>query len=161
MPAYSDRRVRSALPNPFRTYSNFVFPKTIKDVLIWATYLWERNAKYRTAVQKVVSYFISGITVTQTVDKNDVDADAVNSFQELLEDTYDILPFTLQFGEELAAMGNVFVSAESIFSRNLLCPNKDCGWQMALKQLQKDRDYEWDGAHFVGICPHCGQHVTW
>ena len=161
MAAYSDKRGRAGLPNPFRTYSNFVFPRTIKDVFIWATYLWERNAKYRTAIQKVVSYFISGINVNQDDKKNDVDTDAVNAFKDLLIDDYDILPLTLQFGEELAAMGNVFVSAESIFTRNLMCPTEGCAWQMSIKQLQKGRDYEWNGKEFVGVCPKCGKHVVW
>ena len=48
MPPYSNnKKAKSGFPNPFRTYSNFVYPRTIKEVLDWATYLWERNAAYR------------------------------------------------------------------------------------------------------------------
>ena len=154
-------RSRSGLPNPFRTYSNFVYPRTMKDVLIWAQYLWERNAQYRTSLQKVVSYFVSDVTVIQENQNNEVDNDAVNQFKELLTDTYDILPQVLQFGEELAAMGNVFLSMERVFTRELLCPTIGCGWSQRLKNLVKGRDYEWNGAEFTGVCPRCGRKVKW
>lgn len=161
MASYNDRRQRTGLPNPFRTYSNHIYPATIKDVLIWASYLWERNARYRTSIQKVVSYFVSDVTITQTDSHSAVDTDALTSFKDLLCDTYDMLPNVLTVGQELAAMGNVFISAERIFSRELLCPNKDCGWQMHLKSLRKGRDYDWDGENFVGQCPKCGSKVKW
>jgi len=153
---------RSGLPNPFKTYSAFVYPRNFKDILIWAAYLWERNAAYRTAIQKVVAYFLSGVTVTQASDKAEsVDTNAINSFEELLTDTYDLLPLMLKFGQELAGMGNAFMSCEWVFSRELLCPNPGCGWQMHLKALRKKRDYEWDGKNFTGICPHCGKKVKY
>ena len=104
-------RQKTGLPNPFKTYSAFVYPRNFKDILIWAAYLWERNAAYRTAIQKVVAYFLSGVTVTQTNDKAEsVDTNAINSFEELLTDTYDLMPLMLKFGQELAGMGNAFMS---------------------------------------------------
>lgn len=160
MSVYTDRRGKPGFPNPFRTYSNFVYPKTIKDVFIWATWLWERNAQYRQSINKVISYFISDVTVTQDVDDSKVDPDAVDTFKDLLTDTYNILSFTLDAGLELAAMGNVFISAERIFSRELMCPEEGCGWSMRLKQLRKGVDYEWTGEGFKGKCPHCGKDVN-
>lgn len=159
MAAYNDRRARPGFPNPFRTYSNFIYPKTMKDVFIWADWLWERNAQYRQSISKVISYFISDVTVTQDVEDNAVDPDAVNTFKDLLTDTYNILPFTLAAGEELAAMGNVFISAERIFARELICPTEGCGWTMRLNKLHKGVEYDWSGDGFTGKCPHCGKDV--
>jgi len=153
---------RGSVHNPFRTYSNHVYPRTISDVFKWALWFWERNAKYRTSVQKVVSYFVAGLNITQeTGPDEDIDPDTVGNFEELLEDTYDMLPLLVRFGEELAAMGNVFVSAEHILTRTLLCPRNECGWQMALKQLRKGRDYEWKEGKFQGECPGCGRIVKY
>lgn len=153
--------VRGSRLNPFRTYSNYIYPKTIDQVLIWAQWFWDRNAKYRTALQKVISYFVSGITVNQT-DKNEAaDTDAVESLHDLLIDQYDLLNLANTVGVELAAMGNVFVSCERPITRMLLCPTDDCGWQMAVKQLIKGVEYEWDGKHFVGTCPKCGRKVVY
>ena len=159
--AYLAPNQRLGLPNPFRTYSNFVYPRTVRDALIWASYLWERNGRYRTALQKVVSYFIAGVDVTQTTPKEAVDAKAVDSFKDLLTETYDILQLTLDYGIEMTAMGNVFLSAERMFKRELLCPTEGCGWEMRLDHLTNGVDYTWDGAHFKGTCPHCGRRVDY
>ena len=131
---------RGSLHNPFRTYSNFIYPKTIDEVFVWALWFWDRNAKYRTAIQKIVSYFVSGINVTQTKNSGDIDVDVIESFKETLEDTYELLELTTDFGIELAAMGNAFVSCERIFYRELLCPSDGCGWQMSLKALRQGRE---------------------
>lgn len=148
---------RGALHNPFRTYSNFIYPRNLDEVLTWAIWFYERNAQYRTAIQKVVSYFIAGLNVQQEGDQEDSDPDDVEDFKSTLERVYNALDLTLQFGIELAAMGNVFVSCERLFSRMLLCPK--CPWEMALKQLTKGVDYEWRGGKFVGKCPRCGESV--
>ena len=146
---------RGGLHNPFRTYSKFVSPRTIDEVFIWALWFWDRNPKYRNALQKVVSYFVAGLNVRQDNTADDVDEDIVRQFEDLLVDNYNALPLIVAFGVELAAMGNVFVSAERIFTRMLLCPTKDCGWQMPVKQLHKGIDYNWNGRAFTGRCPQC------
>ena len=156
--SYGLSPARGSRNNPFRTYSNFVYPRTVEEVLIWALWFWERNAKYRTAVQKVVSYFISGLDVHYTEAQEESDTDAIDSFRERLDEAYEAQDNILRFGIELAALGNVFVSCERIFSRMLLCP--ECPWEMALKQLRKHRDYEWTGEAFEGECPRCHKHVT-
>lgn len=149
----------SRLQNPYRTFSNFVYPRTMYDVFVWGSWFWNRNHKYRTSISKVVNYFISSLNVTQDGSEDgEVDKDAVQNFEVLLEDTYDFLPLVSRFGEELASMGNVFVSAEPVFSRMLLCP--DCDWMMALNKLKKNVDYTWDNCQFHGTCPQCGRRVT-
>lgn len=163
MPNINARKSYSGFPNPFRTYSHFIYPDTVKDIFVWAEYLWERNAKYRTAIQKVVSYFISGISVDQEEKAKAVDSDSIDGFKKLLLDSYDILSLMLKIGTELAATGNVFISAERIFDRNLLCPVEKCGWQMRLKNLHKGEqgEYKWTGTDFQGICPKCGNKVKY
>lgn len=148
---------RGSRMNPFRTWSNWVYPRTIHEVLIWALWFWERNAKYRITIQKVVSYFLAGIKVISTGKEEDVDSDDVEEFKKTLDDVYNVLEEVNHFGIELAALGNVFVSCERIFSRMLLCPN--CSWEMYIKQLRKGRDYKWTGKDFTGICPQCGRDV--
>lgn len=147
--------------DPFATYSNFIYPRTVSEALIYAEWFWSRFANYRTSIMKLVSYFVSGYTVVQTdTDRNDVDPDAVQRFEELLETAYNTQSDILQFGIELAAMGNVFVSADPVFSRQLYCTEKGCGWIANLKKLRKGVDYEWDGKSFRGTCPHCGKKVA-
>lgn len=47
--------------NPFNTFTNYAYPRTMQDVFIWAEWFWNRNHKYRTAIQKIVTYFIAGL----------------------------------------------------------------------------------------------------
>ena len=150
---------RGARMSPFRTYSSFVYPRNIAEVLIWSIYLYERNPRYRSAITRVVAYFVSGINVESTGSQEDVDTDDVENFKKRLEDTYETLELVNRFGIELAAMGNVYVSCERVFTRWLLCP-KCRKWEMNVAQLHKGRDYEWNGKEFQGICPMCHKHVT-
>ena len=132
---------RGLISNPFRTTSNRLYPRTIYDTLIWALWLYERDARYRMAIQRVCSYFISGVTVTPNDNDESADSDDVASLKTLLQDKYEILELTNKFGIDLAAMGNAFVSCERVFSRMLLCP--DCRkWEMALSQLHKGRELQ-------------------
>ena len=55
----------SRLQNPYRTFSKFVYPRTMYDVFVWGSWFWNRNHKYRTSISKVVNYFISSLNVTQ------------------------------------------------------------------------------------------------
>ena len=144
--------------NPFATTSNRLWPKNVWEVLLWSRYLYERVAKYRSVIIRGVSYFVSGINVIPTKDNEEADNDSVEAFKERLEDVYDALSLVNNFGLELAAMGNVFVSCERIFSRLLLCP--ECSWQMALNKLLKHRDYTWENFEFKGTCPQCHKQVT-
>lgn len=150
---------RGARMSPYRTYSNWVFPRNLYETLVWACWLFERNPRYRTAIQKVVSYFIAGLNVESLGQQEEVDTDDVENFKDRLERVYEALELVNRFGLELAAMGNVFVSCERIFSRWLLCPA--CRkWEMNLHQLKKGRDFEWNGKDFHGTCPLCHKHVV-
>ena len=150
---------RGSKMSPFRTYSNWIFPRNQYEVNVWASWLYERNPRYKTAIQKAVSYFISGISVESLGQQEEVDSEDIEKFHDTLDRVYGILELVNREGLELAAMGNVFVSCERLFSRWLLCP--ECRkFEMALSQLRKDRDYTWDDGHFKGKCPMCGRDVT-
>ena len=150
---------RGARMSPYRTYSSFVYPRNMYEVLVWANWLWERNPRYRSAIQRCVSYFISGISVESLGQQEEVDTDDIETFRDTLERVYTVLELTNRFGLELAAMGNVFVSCERIFSRWLLCP-KCRQWEMAMGMLRKGQDYTWNGSQFEGECPRCHAHVV-
>lgn len=146
--------------NPFRTYSNHIYPKNMREVRDWALWLWDRNQKYRNAITKVVTYFVSALSITQDNGTDDgSDAAQVDAFDSLLTDDYNLMELIVNFGLELAALGNVFISAENYISRSLMCPNDNCGWTMSLDKLEKGVDYKWEGFEFVGTCPRCGKEV--
>jgi hypothetical protein len=155
----------TAANSPFKTFSNSIYPDTLEGALDWTEWFYTRFPGYRTSIYKLVSYFINGVTVTKK-DKsgkadNTADASRVQEFEELLDNTYNMAGDVLQAGIELQVNGNVFVSADPVISRSLVCPTENCGWIMAIKKLKKGTDYEWRGGKFTGTCPACGKHVEY
>jgi len=153
----------SAPQNPFRTFSNGIYPSTVGEALDWTEWFYTRVPGYRTSVGKLVSYFINGVTVTKA-DKggkadSTADAEQTQEFEELLDNGYNMVADILQFGIELSVNGNVFVSADPIISRSLVCPNEGCHWVMAIKKLKNGEEYKWEKGKFMGTCPQCGRAV--
>lgn len=146
------------MSNPFRTFSNLLFPRTVQHTHIWALWLWNRFDLYRKSVQSVVRYFINDITVTQETAHDKVNAEFVALATKTLKDEYDLLNLVRKAGEELAAIGIVFISVMNKVDRYLVCPK--CGAIKSIKRMLKDRDYTWSDFQFKGTCGHCHAHVT-
>lgn len=66
---------KHSVQNPFSTYTNWVYPRTMQEVFDWAKWFWNRNHKYRTAIQKIVTYFVAGIDVSSLSKKDESDTD--------------------------------------------------------------------------------------
>lgn len=154
MQHYQDTKLR----NPFATLSNKVFPKTIKDCFDWAQWLHDRFPTIGSAINKVVRYFAADINVTAETNPEQTDAQRIHKYQQLLKQTYNLLELAIKTGQQLATMGNVFISAERIFTRYLACPQ--CQIVKALKILHKGIDYQWQNGQFIGKC-QCGKHVKY
>lgn len=152
MQHYQDTKLR----NPFATLSNKVFPKTIKDCFDWAQWLHDRFPTIGSAINKVVRYFAADINVTAQANPQQTDAQRIQKYQQLLKQTYKLLQLAIKTGQQLATMGNVFISAQRVFTRYLACPQ--CQIVKALKILHKGIDYQWQNGQFVGKC-QCGRHV--
>lgn len=155
---FEGQKTRTGVGNPFQTYSNAVWPNTMKECLEWASYLYNRNAFYRKAIQNVVRYFINGLNITQKADIEDVSQEKVEMGKFLFEEKYKIIDLVRKAGEEQAAMGIVFISAIRRQARYLKCPK--CGRITLLSKMHKDVDYKFKNFEFVGVCgnPECKSH---
>ena len=125
------------MSNPFRTFSNLLFPRIVQHTHIWALWLWNRFDLYRKSVQSVVRYFINDITVTQETRHDKVNPEFVALATKTLKDEYDLLNLVRKAGEELAAIGIVFISVMNKVDRYLVCPK--CGAIKSIKKMMKDR----------------------
>ena len=147
---FDGQKTKTGIGNPFQTYSNAVWPNTMKECLEWASYLYNRNAFYRKAIQNVVRYFINGLNITQKADIEDVSPEKVEMGKFLFEEKYKIIDLVRKAGEEQAAMGIVFISAVRKQARYLKCPK--CGRITLLSKMRKDIDYKFKNFEFVGVC---------
>lgn len=155
---FEGQRTSSGIGNPFQTYSNAIWPSNMKECLDWASYLYNRNAFYRKAIQNVVRYFINGLNITQQAGIEDTSQEKIRMGKFLFEDKYKIIDIVRKAGEEQAAMGIVFLSAIRKRSRYLRCPK--CGRITLLNRMEKDKDYFFKNFEFVGSCKNleCPSH---
>ena len=49
----------TGVANPFRTYSNIIYPRTMDEVLQWAEWLWHRHGVYTMAIKRSIRYFLN------------------------------------------------------------------------------------------------------
>lgn len=145
--------------NPFNTRARKLFPTNIKQAFDWAQWMDTHIPSIGTCISKVVRYFASDITVIADTDPQKTDASRVQAAERLLDETYHTLDDIIDVGQELAKMGNVFVSAQQIFNRTACCPN--CSFAASIKALRKNADYQWQQGDLVGVCPQCEKKITY
>lgn len=111
------------------------------------------------AINKVIRYFAADISVTAQQSLDQTDTGALQATQKMLRQNYNLLQLVIKIGQQLAAMGNVFVYAMPVINRTLCCTN--CSHTMAITNLVPKVDFQWDKGKFRGVCPKCGAAVTY
>ena len=149
----SSRRLLD-FPDPFASFSNLIYPRTMKDVLQWADTLWLRNGIYSQAIKRCVRYFITDVELKG----EGVDHDTRLKYQQFLIDEVNILDILAQVGDDMIAYGNSFTSISVPITRSLVCPK--CGSSRPLDNLEPKLDYEWKNYQFSGVCPTCKTKVV-
>ena len=142
--------------NPFATYSNKIYPRTIREVFEWAEWLWLRHGVYSQAIQRSIRYFLNGIELSG----EDVSKDTRKEYEERLLDDFNILDILGIIGDDYLGFGNSFTSVSLPISRSLICSTPGCGLSRALDKMIKGQDYGWNNFKFTGTCPQCKRSVT-
>lgn len=109
-------RFSASFPNPFFDYASTQMPTSIYDILRWAEYFWLTDATYRTAMSRVVSYFLTDIELLDASD------DEKTKYRDFLNDELHIRDVLRSIGDCYMAYGNAFVSLQVPFRRHLRCP---------------------------------------
>ncbi len=135
-------------PDPFQDVASQRMPNTISDVLRFCDALWSQNGTYRMAMERVVSYFLTDVELT------DIDDDEKHRYSDFLNDTLDIKSNLRLLGMDFMFYGNSFSSLYIPFRRHLQCP--DCGFEQPIDEI----DYKFRNFEFLATCrnPKCGFH---
>jgi len=144
----------NSFANPFATFANRIYPRTIYDVFKWAEWLWLRHGTYSQAIKKSVRYFINGIELFG----EGVGKDVRKKYEEFLIDKFDLLNVIAATGDDYIYSGNSFSSVHIPFIRQLVCPL--CGLTRPLNKTKPDKDWNFRNYEFVGKCPACDKDVT-
>ncbi len=155
---------REHFPDPFCDYASTVMPETIDEAHRWCEYLMNNNGVYRTAIKRVIAYFITEVEVGD----DDTGDDEKGKYEEFLSDVLQIKRICFNVAMDFITYGNVFVSLLVPFRRFLSCPH--CGIEHPLSVVVKNPAFKfrWENYTFKAKCQgrtpdgeECGHHGKW
>lgn len=131
------------------TYSNRLYPITMRDALMWAVWLRTRHGDFAAAIERAVAYFQNGIELGGDIE----DTDSRAHYEDELVDNHQILLSLRAVGLDLQFYGNSFSTAMLPIIRTLKCPR--CSTSRYLRSLVRGKDYDFKNGAFITTCPSC------
>ncbi len=147
-------------PDPFCDIASLSMPESIQSALRWTEYIMNANGPYRQAVDRVVSYFITDVEVSD-VGENKTGREEKEKYQTFLEDTLSIKNVLHSVAMDYMTYGNSFTSVLVPFRRYLSC--KKCGLEMPLDRVHNSKScaFSWQNFEFHATCPNCKYVGPW
>lgn len=151
-------------PDPFCDMASLAMPETIQDALRWCEYIIMANGPYRSAISRVISYFITDIEIVASGGGDGEDRigrEEKQKYLDFLNDTIGIKNVLHTVALDYLTYGNSFTSLLVPFRRYLSCPG--CGLELPLKKVYNTPDFRfsWSGFQFNASCPHCSHSGVW
>lgn len=153
-------------PDPFCDMASMAMPETIQDALRWCEYILMANGPYRSAIARVISYFLTDIEIVAAGDgsgENKIGREEKQKYLDFLNDTIGIKNVLGTVALDYLCYGNSFTSLTVPFRRYLMCPQHGCGLELPLKRVVNTQEFgfSWNGYNFHAVCPHCGHSGAW
>lgn len=147
-------------PDPFCDMASTAMPTSIQEALRWCEYLLNSNGVYRQAIERVISYFITEVEISDK-ESNRVGGDEHQKYKAFLEDTIGIKSVLHSVALDFLCYGNSFTSLLTPFRRYLSC--KQCGFEAPLKKIYNTEkfNFSWRNFAFNATCPCCGYVGEW
>lgn len=130
-------------PDPFQDYSGMYMPRDVSTMLRWCEILWGNNGTYRTAMERVVTYFLTQVEIL------DVSDGVRKRYLEFLNDMLKVISQIRMVGMDMLFYGNSFSSVFMPFRRYLRCSS--CKFEQPIEEIV----YEFKKFKFFGICAKC------
>ena len=128
--------------DPLNSISRKYVPSNIKDVFKLVEELWIYMGTVRTALQRIVRYFVTELEISS-------DYDEEKRWDKLLNYSLNIDNKLSQIGDDFVAYGNSLTSAYIPFIRYLKC--QKCQLLARSSQI----DYQYSQLKFTATCPKC------
>jgi hypothetical protein len=161
MPNFSPASTQSSLshtepfPDPFCDYASLAMPATHQNALRWCEYIMLNDHIYRSAIERVIAYFITDLEIDGVTEQERKD------YLDYLHDTIGISTILQLCALDYMTYGNSVVSVVTPFRRALSCPG--CGFEAPLKHIHNNSRFgwSWSGYEFKIDCPFCTHHGAW
>ena len=144
-----NNRLGNSFPDPFMDYASTVMPKTITDTLKYCEYLAINNGIYSSAIDRVVSYFVTKIQCVE----DDIGDEEREQWEDYYNQDLNILGVLKEYGRNRLSYGNVFVSLIVPFTRHIFCTK--CGSEHPLRYVYDNRKtfgYQFSNYEFQAKC---------
>lgn len=153
-----------SFPDPFMDMASMTMPKDIREALYWCEFLLMANGTYRSALSRVVSYFLTDIEIIAAGsgdDENRISRAEKQKYLDFMNNTLGITNILRTVAMDLLIYGNSFTSLLVPFRRYLSCPQ--CGFEMPLKRLANTptMGFSWSQYKFHANCPQCEYSGGW
>lgn len=138
--------------SPYASYATNDTPVGWRNVLLWCQNLFCTNGTIRTALDRVVSYFLTDIDIGAATAQDYMSEDEIEKWQRQFK-SMDMLGVTRRANLDMKCYGTYFVSLQVPFLRFLTCPQ--CGLRVAFKEFTTNSryNYRFSQFEFVGQCP--------
>jgi hypothetical protein len=147
---YVARAGREFFPDPWLDYAALEMPKNLTNVLQWCEFLWNSQAVYRMACERVTRYFITRIEV------EDVNDEVAEKYNKVFDRSLKANEQLALLGDDFICYGNSFSTLLAPFDRFLRCPS--CALERPIDRViyQFTKDFQ-----FIGQCPKCGKKIAY
>lgn len=153
---YNPQSVTLGFGDPFADYSSRLMPRTIADALRFSEFIFYSNGVYASAVDRIVSYFITDIEII-----GDISDEERERYTDYLKNEKAILNYVKRAGIELFCYGNVFVSVMLLPHRLVQCPQ--CKLKVEIEFIFENKEFKtkWEIPRLFAKCPKCGYEGVW
>jgi hypothetical protein len=147
----------SGFADPWSDMATAQMPLTIRSALWWSEYIWTVAGTYRTAMQRIASYFITDIELS-----GDVSEDEKLKYKTFLDSKLNLLSFVQLAADDRLAYGNAFLSVLVPFRRFLMCPKTGNLYPLRVVHSNPLFKFEFSSNfEFVATCPVTGWRGPW
>lgn len=153
----SSKGLTSGFPTPWSSYSSEQMPSSLTEALKWSEFLVSSQPTYRAALERIISYFITEVEVSNT------DEEGKRNYKDFFHNTLGIQNILKIVGLEFLTYGNSFVSIVAPTRRGLRCQTPGCGFEAPIKAVIDTPIYnfKWASGTCHAYCPSCKRTGEW
>lgn len=135
-------------PDPFTDYASTVMPENILDHHRWAEFIMSKHGVYKSAIKRVISYFITDLSVGD----DETGDDEKKKYSEFFNDTLHAKKVLFRLAMNYITYGNVFTSLILPFRRYLSCPVCNAEHPLRVVYTYPQYKFQWREFQFHAHC---------
>lgn len=146
-----------AFPSPWLDSSTLATPRSFRNALDWAEYIFNVHGTYRMAMERLIAYFITDVEISTYDTRSSLGDEEKQKWEHLLHTVLDIVGATTSMCRNLLCYGNSFATVVIPFRRMLVCRTPGCGSIWAFREIAERPGFKYipHKQEFVINCPRC------